>query len=148
MKKLFIATLITVSIATSAFADPTTVNRKVLTHFTNEFTDAKNVNWKVTSQFVEAIFLIEGKKMQAFYNTDGDIIGRSQSFAFNKLPKPALKEIIKKYPFPTYQLQECILFTNCEGDNKYFVSFNTAKEKLVFEISVLGGINEFKRTLL
>lgn len=143
MKKFLITALIAVAIGTSAFANPTTINHKVLNHFTSEFTDAKNVNWKVTGQFVEATFMIDGKKMQAFYNTEGEMIGTSQTFAFDKLPKQALKTIANKYPFPPYKLEDCILFTNGEGESKYFVSFETSKEKLVIEISVSGGISEF-----
>lgn len=148
MKKLFFTALIAVAIGTSAFADPNTVSHKVLNHFASEFTDAENVNWKVTNQFVEATFIMEGKKMQAFYNPEGEIIGTSQSFAFDKLPKQALKTLAKKYPFPPYQLEECILFTDGEGQSKYFVSFESAKQKLVLEVSSLGSVSEFKKTVL
>ena len=148
MKKFIITALIAVAIGTSAFADPSTINRKVLNHFASEFSDAENVNWKVTTQFAEATFVLDGKKMQAFYNPEGEMIGTSETFAFNKLPKQALKTIAKKYPFPPYQLDECILFTNGDGESKYFVSFQTTKEKLVVEVSALGGVSEFKKTAL
>jgi hypothetical protein len=147
MKKLIIAVFITIAIAGSAFAKPeNVVNYRVLNHFNANFSEAENVNWSVAPKFVKASFELDGKKMEAFYNSDGELIGTSTAFAYNKLPKKSIKEISKKYPFPPYKLKECIEFTNGEGEKSYFISFDTENENVIIQINSFGNISEMKKT--
>ena len=147
MKKLIAAFVCVVAISASAFANPLAenVNYKTLNNFKQQFTEAENVNWKISTDFVKASFIMDGKSYEAFYNTDGDLIGLSKVMDFNKLPKAALKTIAKKYPYPPYKLEECVSFTTGEGDTNYYVSFVTPDEKLVLQVSPSGVVNEFKK---
>ncbi len=145
MKKLFITALIAVAIGTSAFANPTTVSTKVLNSFTTDFKGAENVNWKISSDFVKASFVFEEKEYTAFYNFDGDLLGYSRSFAFNKLPKRAIETIAAKYPYPPYKLTECIEYTNADGEKNYFISFEKSLQILVVQVSLNGEVSEFQK---
>lgn len=146
MKKLFITALIAVAIGTSAFANPATVNHKILYSFGNDFKGAENVSWKVTDQFAKASFVYDETKMEAFYNLDGELIGTSKVFPLNKLPKSALKTITKKYPYPPYKLGECIEFLYPDGEKDYFLSFSTNNEKLVLQVTPVGDVSVYKKT--
>ncbi|MDE3143049.1 MAG: hypothetical protein KGL19_02760 [Bacteroidota bacterium] len=143
MKKLFIAVLFVAAIGTSAFANPTTVNYKILNSFGTDFKGAENVSWKVTSEFVKASFVYENTKLNAFYNLDGELIGTSKTFELNKLPKKALETITKKYPYPPYKLGECIEMTYPDGEKNYFLSFEINNETLVIQVSRAGEISVF-----
>ena len=147
MKKLLFTALIAVAIGTSAFADGTKLTYKVLNHFKTEFSGAENVTWKLDNNFAKASFVYDGEKMEAFYNTEGDLIGTSRVFAFDKLPKSALATITKKYPYPPYKLNECIEFTNAEGEKNYFVGFETSSESLVLQVGTTGDVSVFKKTI-
>ena len=149
MKKLFITTLIAVAIGTSAFADPNTsaVNRKVLNNFSNEFIGAKNISWKISSDFIKASFVYDEKVIDAFYTADGDLIGRSCEFNFAKLPKKAIASIAEKYPYPPYKLKECIEYTNADGEKNYFVSFEKSSQLVVLQVSLTGEVSEFQQKL-
>ncbi len=146
MKKLFIAVLFVTAIGTSAFANPTTVNYKILNSFGTDFKGAENVSWKVTSEFVKASFVYENTKLNAFYNLDGELIGTSKTFELNKLPKKALETITKKYPYPPYKLGECIEMTYPDGEKNYFLSFEINNETLVIQVSRAGEISVFQKT--
>jgi len=92
MKKLIIAAFIAVAITGSAFAKPIevtaeTVSYRVLNSFKADFADAENVSWKVDKDFVKASFILDDEKMEAFYNTDGELLATSKAVAFDKLPK-------------------------------------------------------------
>lgn len=146
MKKLFIAVLFVTAIGTSAFANPSTVNYKIMNNFRTDFVDAENVSWKVSNEFVKASFTLDNTRLNAFYNLDGELIGTSKTFELNKLPKRALQTITKKYPYPPYKLGECIEMTYPDGEKSYFLSFEINNETLVLQVSPTGYVSVFQKT--
>jgi hypothetical protein len=144
MKKILFAVLLTVSIGATAFAAPEKIiSHKVRHHFITFFNDAQNVEWKETEQFVKASFILNNEKVEAFYTHDGELLGTSKEFAFDKLPARALKSILNKYPYPEFNLQECIEFESSTGDKNYFVSFEKNDNINVLKISTYGIIEDF-----
>ncbi len=144
MKKIFLAALLAVSIGTSAFsASAKNVNDPIRDQFAAAFDNAQNVTWINENDFVVATFTIDGNQMKAFYNYDGDFIGTSKVFAFDKLPKNGLTSIMQKYPYPPYKLQECIEFVNADGEKNYFVSFEKDNQMLVLQIYTEGSVQLF-----
>jgi hypothetical protein len=146
MKKLFILALIAIATGTSAFAGPTTISTKVTEHFVASFKNAKNVEWKVRDNFDRVSFILNGEKVQAFYDGDGDLIGTSKTYALDKLPKSALETITTKYTFPEYQVKDCIEFVNSSNEKNYYVSMDKKNETVVLEITKGGMVSVFART--
>jgi hypothetical protein len=146
MKKLFIAAIIAVSFSTTAFAiDVNKVSGLVLNAFTTNYAEATNVKWTLGSTFVKASFVIDDQALEAFYTYDGSEIGTSKTIALNKIPTNALREFTKKYPFPPYQLKECIEFTNADGEINYFISLEEQKKaKIILKITTSCSISIFK----
>lgn len=144
MKKIFLAALLAVSLGASAFTAPEkTVSYHIRHQFAATFDNAENVNWTSHKHFIEATFVLDGEQMQAFYNNDGEFLGTSKTFAFDKLPKKGLTAIMKLYPYPPYKLQECIEFVNGDGEKNYYVSFQKENQKLVLQVSPYGKIEVF-----
>ena len=146
MKKLFILAFIAIATGTSAFAAGTSVNTNVNEHFAASFSKAKNVSWKTDARFEKVSFELGSEKVNAFYDTDGDLIGTSKNVAFDKLPKGAIETITTKYTFPEYQVKECIEFSNATNEKNYYVSFDTSNETVVLEISKTGIVSVFDKT--
>ena len=144
MKQLFIMALL--AIATSSFAEPNTISTKVNDHFAAAFKNAKNIAWKADKKFDKVSFILGGEKVQAFYDVDGELIGTSKTFAFDKLPKSGLETITTKYTYPEYQLQDCIEFVNSSNEKNYYVSLHTKNETVVLEITKGGMVSVFART--
>ena len=146
MKKLFILTLALVTLGTSAFAD---TNKKTsyngARHFTSTYTGAKEISWSADTKFEKVSFLENGIKKEVFYTHQGELIGATKSFAFDKLPKGAIQTITTKYTYPEYQLEDIIEFENAEGETSYFVSMNKSDKKLVLEISTYGQVSIFSK---
>lgn len=145
MKKLFILALIAIATGTSAFAAGTSANTKVNEHFAASFSKAKNVSWKTDARFEKVSFELGNEKVNAFYDTDGDLIGTSKNLAFDKLPKGAIETITTKYTFPDYQVKDCMEFTNATNEKNYYVSFNTANETVTLEITKAGMVSVFDK---
>ncbi|MFW2476655.1 MAG: hypothetical protein ACN4EP_07055 [Sediminibacterium sp.] len=148
MKKLFILTLALIALGTSAFAD---TNKKVsyngASHFTSNYTGAKEVSWSADANYEKVSFMENGIKKEVFYTHQGELIGSAKAFAFDKLPKAALQTITTKYTYPEFQLEDIIEFENAEGETSYFVSMDKSDMKLVLEITTYGQVSVFSKEI-
>ncbi|MFN3665620.1 MAG: hypothetical protein ACK4S0_05645 [Sediminibacterium sp.] len=148
MKKLFILTLALIALGTSAFAD---TNKKVsyngASHFTSNYTGAKEVSWSADANYEKVSFMENGIKKEVFYTHQGELIGSAKAFAFDKLPKAVLQTITTKYTYPEFQLEDIIEFENAEGETSYFVSMDKSDMKLVLEITTYGQVSVFSKEI-
>lgn len=146
MKKFITFTLAVLFIGTSAFADN---NKKIRyngsSHFNEVFSHVSDVLWSTDGKIEKAVFMENGIKNEVFYTNQGELIGKSTTFAFDKLPKMALQTITTKYTYPTYELEDCIAFENSDGDVSYFIAMNKNNERLVLEISQYGVVSLFSK---
>ena len=145
MKQLFIMALLAIATGTTAFAGPNTISTKVNDHFSASFKNAKNVDWKRDDTFDRVSFLLDGKKVQAFYDVFGDLIGTSKTYDFDKLPKSAIETITTKYTYPDYQLKDCIEFATGSNETNYYISFDKKNETVVLEITQGGMVSVFAK---
>jgi len=143
MKKLFIAALLTISVATTAFAaDEKKVNVRVMNTFNTEFENAENVTWTVKTNFVKASFVMDGQRVDAFYDFNGESIGRSQGISLDDLPLSAKRTYAKKYA--DYIVKEAIKFDGVD-ESAYYVSAENDKHSVILKITN-AGIGVFKKT--
>jgi len=143
MKKFILATLITVTIGSSVLAaDVSKVSFRVLNSFEAQFAGATDVNWTVTADYTKVKFTLEGEKVEAFYNTNGDVIGTSRKTEFKRLPLSAIQKIKKNYA--KYQVTETIEF-ELNGDRKYYVSVENETERKILEVSLYGQVTVFDK---
>ena len=147
MKQILMIALVAIATATTAFAGPTTtISTKVSEHFAASFKNAKNVSWKSNDRFDKVSFILNDEKVDAFYDVDGELIGTSKVFAFDKLPKAAIETITTKYTFPEFQLKDCIEFTSANNEKNYYLSFEKKNETVVLEITKAGIVSVFAKT--
>ena len=146
MKQLFMTAIIALTIGTSAYAGPNTISTKVNDHFAVSFRNAKNVAWKTDQKFDKVSFVLDGVKVQAFYDVEGELIGTSKTFAFDKLPKSALETITTQYTYPEYQLQDCIEFVNADKEKNFYISFAKQNGTVVLEITEGGMVSIFSKS--
>jgi hypothetical protein len=144
MKKLFFAALIATTVATSAFAsDANKINFRISESFKHEYNNATNVNWTLRPTFAKASFEVDGKKVEAFYNLEGKMIGTSKSISIDELPVGSKRSFAKKYA--GYTVQEAIKFDG-EDDTAYYISAENSEQSLILRVEEAGGLSIFKRT--
>lgn len=135
MKKFFIAALFAASVFSSAFAAGTNkVSNMALRTFQTEFGNATNVEWTVKSSFTKASFLKDGQNTEAFFDTDGNLIGSSRAITIDQLPTDAKRSFAKKYP--NYTINEAIRFDDNEKTS-FYLSAENEKESVVLRVT--GG---------
>jgi len=135
--------LIAIATGTSAFASTTTETNsvKVMDHFNASYKDVKNVAWTFNGTYERASFTLGQQKLEVYYNTDGDLIGTTKNFNFDKLPQAAIETITTKYTFPKYELRDCVEFVNAYDEKCYYVSFTKKKQTIVVKIDQKGEVS-------
>lgn len=142
MKKLFIAALIVIAAGTTAFAkDVTNLNYKVRTNFEAKFAGATNVIWSAKENYLKAVFTLSDETVEAFYATEGDLIGYSRKVDFQKLPLSSIQRIKKDYA--SYKVSETIEFDQ-DGERSYYVSLQDGAKKKILQVSLYGGVSVYQ----
>ncbi|MES2331998.1 MAG: hypothetical protein V4539_20490 [Bacteroidota bacterium] len=141
MKKLFIAALIMVAAGTSAFAADVKVNNKVKTNFEAMFSGAENVSWSAKDLYIRASFTLLDETMEAYFGTEGELIGTSRAIELKRLPLSAIKKIKKEYA--SYKVTDTIEFEH-DGERSYYVSLEDGNKKQILEVSLYGTVTVYK----
>lgn len=142
MKKFFIAAVLAVSVAGSAFAaDAAKLSYRVKSAFETKFQGAKEISWTVREDFAKASFTLSGEKVEAFFSTDGDLIATTRKVQYGTLPINALQKIQKKYP--DAKVEDSIEFEQ-DGDKNYFVALHNKGQKQILQVSLYGNVSVFK----
>jgi hypothetical protein len=156
MKKLFITAVTAIVFSASAFAAKGTtsiitgeenISYAVLNQFQAEFKDAKNADWKVTSNCQKVTFTLDGVKMTAFYSLIGEYLGTTEYVDYKTVPANAQKEIAAKYK--DYTVSEVFKYQN-DGSNRdidtlaYFVDLKKADSEIVLRVTPGEGIHFYK----
>lgn len=143
MKKLFIAALLTVTVATTAFsADEKKISGKIMDNFNSEFAEANNVKWTLKQNYVKASFVMDGQKTDAFYDLNGESIGLSRNITLESLPVNSKRIFAKKYS--EYTVKEAIKFEGV-SETAYFISAENEKVSLILKVTD-AGVSVFKKT--
>ncbi len=149
MKKILLIAIATVAVFANANAtDGNEVSSVISQSFYKEYAEAENVQWSLNDDFVKASFVLNGESVDAYYDYNGAIVGSSKKIALDKLPSKALRSFTKKYPFPSYNLKECIEFTNAGDDEtNYFISLDDilSNTRVIIRIAPDGNISLFKK---
>jgi hypothetical protein len=130
MKKMIIAAAMFVSF--SAFANDEKVSPKVLNSFNTEFSTAQEVQWTVTDEYYKASFGMNGAKVYAFYNLDGDLIGITRNISSAQLPISLQASLKKNYT--GYWISDLFEIANNNGTS-YYVTMENGEKKVVLNSS-------------
>lgn len=117
----------------------------VSTNFYDTFCNAENVKWQTNNDIVKANFDYEGESCTAYYLKDGSYMGLSTSVALDKLPSNAIRNFTKNYPFPYFNLTDCIKVISPDGEINYYISFQEASnnKRRIIRVSEMGGVYTF-----
>ena len=85
------------------------------------------------------------KNEEIVYNNQGEFVGTSLNWDFDKLPKDAIQTITSSYLFPEYQLKECVAFRDASGEVRFVVSLSGAKDRVILDISTDGEVSVFSK---
>lgn len=152
MKKLFITAAIATMFSVTAFADggkkakaegEKNVSYTALNKFSAQFENASNVAWTVTPNCQKVEFVTESGKYTAFYDLDGEYLGRTQEISILLLPEANRKEIKAKYA--DYTVSKVIQYENTSTESLvYFVDLVKANKEIVLKAVPNQGLAFFQ----
>jgi len=128
MKKMIVAVAMLVTM--SAFANEKNVNPKALSAFKTEFSTAREVEWTTTSDYYRAAFDMNGQKVFAFYNTDGEFMGLARNISSAQLPVYLQSSLKKNYA--GYWISDLFEIANNYGTS-YYVTLEDGDKKIVLK---------------
>jgi hypothetical protein len=98
MKKVFVficATMIGgLSLAFAAGPEP---GELVLNGFKKEFSSAENVSWDKQDEYDKATFVLGGRRVVAYFNSEGKMEGCVRDLFFDQLPLAVMTAVDRKY---------------------------------------------------
>lgn len=149
MKKLIFTAVFATLVSVAAFADggkkasTTTgeenVSYAVLTLFQNDYADASNVSWSVSSTSQKANFTKNGVNYTAYYDSVDQFWGLAQEIDFATVTKAVKNTIAKEYT--SYDVKSVTRFETNDGEEPvvYFIGLKNQKESIVVTISPVDG---------
>ena len=144
MKKLFISALLTMTVAASALASGANKESVILPgNFNFEIKKTSNLSWTENKQYTRASYIVNNKKMEAFYSLGGELIGTSETISLEELPANAKKSFAKKYE--GYTVKEVLRFEGAE-ESAYYISAENEKESVYLKVDKDNSISVFKST--
>ncbi len=137
--------------------DGNIVSTQAKENFNIDFKNAKNAQWKRVDTFDEVAFNLGNKKLKAYYDYNGTLVGTTQNETFAKIPASAQKEIKEKYQ--GYKIGPVIFFkdnqanqtdmvlwaTQFDDADNYFVELNKGSESIVLKVDPYGMVSYFKK---
>lgn len=129
-KKIAGLALLALILTTTTFAkniDDKQVNNKVVTAFNQKFTQASDLKWNVTANYVEATFKMNDQFMFAYFTETGELLGISRNILVNQLPINLQADIKKVYAgswvTELFELAK-------DGETTYYITLENADQKV------------------
>jgi hypothetical protein len=129
MKKIILSIAILLALTGSSFAKTTgKINERVIASFKNDFNQATEVKWEVTSSYIMATFQLDKDILYAYYDFQGTLIGLVHNILTSSLPAHLQKDIKKHYA--KYWVSELFQVTSEDGVY-YYIQLKNADETIV-----------------
>lgn len=129
-KKIAGLALLALILTTTTFAkniDDKQVNNKVVTAFNQKFTQASELKWNVTANYVEATFKMNDQFMFAYFTETGELLGISRNILVNQLPINLQADIKKSYA--SSWVTELFELAK-DGETTYYITLENAEQKV------------------
>lgn len=141
MKKIILSLslLLTIGIATVTATPVTTPDPRVEKIFQKEFAGAENVKWSEQDDFISALFLLNGHRIQAWFKKEGELVGSIRGLSYNQLPLQVIRSLQSK--FEQAVIIEIREVTNNEGTN-YKIVLENKDKKYKVSIRPDGNVEE------
>lgn len=144
MKKSILAALLSLSLVTTAFATgESKISYFILNSFNRDFKEATNVKWTSKTGLAEASFILNNRKTDVFYNSNGSLFAISKTIELDELPVSAKRAFAKK--FEGYLVKEAIKYEESE-ERSYYISAENEKESVIIKVDQNEQLSIFKKS--
>ena len=141
MKKIILSIAILLALTDASFANPNSnIKERVFASFKNDFHQASEVKWDITSSYIMATFQLDKEILYAYYDFQGNMIGLVHNILTTSLPVHLQKDIKKHYA--NYWVSELFQVTSEEGVY-YYIQLKNADETIVLSTEGTNGWHRY-----
>src|SRR5258705_11366058 len=129
MKKLIVSfSLVLATGLAPVFANGTGNDPRIEKVFSKQFAGAEDVKWtKIDDDFQKVSFVLGGTRAEAYFNSDGELLGTVRNLFFSQLPLVVMQGVNKRYTGTV--VTEVKEITNSEGTS-YRVVLEQKEKKI------------------
>ena len=140
---LTLALLLSLSIS-NIFANTNeeVVNAKAANSFKKEFSQAQDVKWENSKQYVKATFKMNDQVMIAYYSNAGELLGITRNLTTSQLPINLMSEIKKNHK--NAWITDLFEVTTNDETN-YYITLEDADQTIVLKSTGSYGWTTFKK---
>ncbi|HEX7846158.1 MAG TPA: hypothetical protein VF476_10195 [Chitinophagaceae bacterium] len=143
MKKIIVSLLLLITVgATTVSAAPVTPDPQIEKIFQKEFAGAEHVKWDKASGYFSASFVLAGRRTQAWFSAEGELLGTVRGVLYNQLPLVVIRSLQQRFSDAIlYDISEVV---NTDG-TKYKFTIESKAKKYKVSITPDGNIEEAQR---
>ena len=141
MKRIFVSLSFMLAVGlTTVFAnDEINVSDKVKEAFKKEFARAESVKWSDLGDYQLATFVFGSHRMEAYFNTDGELQGSVRDLLFDQLPLAVMRSFDNR--FAGADISDIREITNTEGTS-YRLTVESQHKKYHVKVDTGGNFSE------
>ena len=145
MKKLIVLSSLLLALVSSSFASGT-IAFAGENHFKKTYAAATNVTYKQVNEFTEVNFTLNGEKLQAFYDEEGNLVATSKHILIAQLPQAA-QDCLKSDKYKDFDVTEVIQYEQADNaTHSYYINLENDKQKVILNVTAKGSISVFKKS--
>jgi hypothetical protein len=143
-KKILLLSIALMSLTVFSFANaiPSNVNKSVVTSFNRQFSNAINVKWESTENYVKAQFSVNDMVLSAYFNGNGELIAITRNISPNQLPlelQSSLKKMVaNNWISDLFEIQT-------EAGTSYYVTTENANQVVILKSEGTNGWQLFQK---
>jgi len=143
MKKSIFILALSLVLGTASFANnDEIINQKAEQSFKKEFSQAKDVRWQKSGDFVKATFTLNEKVLFAYYNESGDLVAITRNITTDQLPITLLTTFRKN--FSGYWISDLFEMVS-GGETSYYITLENADHKVVLKSEDFASWETYKK---
>lgn len=144
MKKIIYTLLLTLVVASSAFASGESKSRSgVVSHFKVQFKKVPGLFWTNKRDIAKTELLVGGKKTEIFYEANGDLIGSTTNVTLNELPEGIQKQLSET--LAGFSVKEAIRLSSPE-ETAYYILAQNNQETIVLKVNESNTVTTMKNS--
>jgi hypothetical protein len=143
-KKILLLSIALMSLTVFSFANatPSSVSKSVVTSFNRQFSNAINVQWESTENYVKAQFSVNDMVLSAYFNSNGELIAITRYISPNQLPlelQSSLKKMVaNSWVSDLFEIQT-------ETGTSYYVTTENANQVVILKSEGTNGWQLFQK---
>ncbi len=139
---LSLSLLLTVAITTTFANGGNPISDQVLKSFKKEFATAQLVQWNDLGEYLKASFVLGDHRVEAYFNTEGELLGSVRGLFYNQLPLAVMTSLDKR--FAEADILDVNEITNA-GGTSYLVNLEFHDKKYRVKADPGGNLGEIEK---